>query len=198
MSLVHTIEISIVGLNLVYLVLIATNRAIGWWFGVAASVLRVWLFIEVNYLAEPVLYLYYVGMGIYGYFNWKKEAKTPTTATKIPITTRSPLYHVGLIAIGLILTLLLAQLLKIIGSENVYADAISTIFSFIATWMVARRILENWIYWIVIDLFSVWLYGVRDLPIYAAQMAVFSIMAAVGYALWRREYLKQSKDPVTE
>ncbi len=183
------IEVLTVILSLCYVGLIACHRRAGWWFGIVASLLSVWLFIRVNLFAESLLYVYYVVMGLYGYFYWKYGS---TRHPAPPIITRSLLFHGIVVTVSLLLTVGLAEVLLIIGSSNVYADAATTIFSFVATWMVARRMLENWIYWIAIDAFSVWLYSVRGLQLLAGQMALFSVVAAFGFFLWLREYRLQT------
>ncbi|MGE9291417.1 MAG: nicotinamide riboside transporter PnuC [Puniceicoccales bacterium] len=187
----QAVEILTVALSLLYVGLIAFNRRSGWWFGIAASILSVWLFIRVNLLAESILYVYYVGMGLYGYFHWKYTAALDSNPR---IQTRSIRFHLGTIAISVCLILGLAQVLSLINSSNIYADASTTVFSFVATWMVAQRILENWLYWVAIDAFSVWLYNSRELPVYAALMAFYSLIAIVGFFLWFREYRGQTPE----
>ena len=188
-SIDQRIEIITVILSLLYVGLIAVNRRSGWWFGIAASLLSVWLFIRVNLLAESLLYVYYVVMGLYGYFHWKYGSKPNTNP---PILVRSIGFHALAIAISILLTIGLAQILDLVGSSNIYADAGSTVFSFLATWMVAQRILENWLYWVAIDAFSVWLYHSRELPIYAGLMAFYSLIAVVGFFIWLKQYRSQS------
>ena len=66
-------------------------------------------------------------------------------------------------------------------------DAFTTVFSLFATFMVTRKILENWIYWIVIDAVSIYLYYSRDLYLTAALFAAYIIIAAFGYLSWKKE-----------
>ena len=190
MGLDQAIEILTVVLSLLYVGLIAGNRRVGWWFGIAASILSVWLFIRVNLLAESVLSAYYVLMGLYGYFHWKYGSPA---ATNPPILVRSLRFHGTIIGFSLLLTIGLAQVLNLIGSSNIYADAGTTIFSFIATWMVAKRIIENWIYWICINALTIYLYFSRDLNVYAVLSFVYTILAVYGYFEWKKDLQKQLK-----
>ena len=66
-------------------------------------------------------------------------------------------------------------------------DSFTTIFSFIATWMTARRVLENWIYWIAIDGLSVYLYYSRGLDVYSLLSFVYTGMAIYGYFNWKKD-----------
>ncbi len=73
-------------------------------------------------------------------------------------------------------------------SVRPFDESLSTVFGVIATFLTIIKVLTNWIYWIVIDLFSVWLYLARDSEIYAAQMFLFTVLAVYGYYQWRKEY----------
>ena len=185
------LECLIVTCGFLYLGLIIREKRCGWWFGIAASLLSVWLFIRLNLLAESALYVYYVVAGLYGYFHWKYGN---TTAHVLPIRTKGLLYHLTILTGGGILTVLLARLLDLLGSEMVYIDAATTVFSFLATWMVAQKILENWIYWIVIDAVSVWLYISREAYIYAGQMAIYSLFACLGLWVWFRRMKNEKQE----
>jgi len=72
-----------------------------------------------------------------------------------------------------------------------FIDAATTVSALLATWLVAQKILENWLYWIVIDVASVWLYLSRDLSLTAALFAGYVVLAAFGYRTWRRQWLQQ-------
>lgn len=188
LNLDRIVEAAVVLFSLLYVGLIAFNHRSGWWYGIVASLLSVWLFIEVNLLAESLLYAFYVVMGLYGYFHWKYGANS---RDELSISTRPIGFHLVAIVVSITLTVAVAQILKIIGSSQIYADAATTVLSFLATWMVAQRILENWIYWIVIDAFSVWLYSTRGLLVYAILMGVYSIIAIFGFYIWLKTYRQQ-------
>ena len=77
------------------------------------------------------------------------------------------------------------------NQANPYLDAFTTIFSLMATFMVAKKVLENWIYWIVIDLLSIQLYAHRDLNLTAVLFALYTVIAVVGYFRWRKAFRLQ-------
>jgi nicotinamide mononucleotide transporter len=72
-------------------------------------------------------------------------------------------------------------------------DSFTTVFSFIATWLVAKRVLENWIYWICIDALTVYLYFSRELNLYALLSLAYTFMAVYGYIQWRKDLIRQLK-----
>jgi nicotinamide mononucleotide transporter len=74
---------------------------------------------------------------------------------------------------------------------NPYLDAFTTCYSLSATFMVTRKVLGNWIYWIVIDLSSVYLYAQQDYNLTAVQYVIFTVLAVIGFVTWRKEFKLQ-------
>ena len=72
-----------------------------------------------------------------------------------------------------------------------YLDSFVTIASLVTTYMVAKKILENWIYWLVIDSLSLYVYVMRGLPLYAALFAVYLVLIVVGFVRWQRDWRAQ-------
>ena len=147
---INILEWVAVGFNLFYVVLAAIRSIWCWPFGIIGSALSIWLFVDSKIYAEAILFSYYVVMGFYGWWNWKKGGE-PSKAS-FQIITFSILRH-GLIALlGLLLTAaLFFTLRELTDAEMPLLDSFTTVFSFIATWMVAKKLLENWIYWIIIN-----------------------------------------------
>ena len=74
-------------------------------------------------------------------------------------------------------------------AQKPYADAFSTIFSFFATYLEAKKVLSAWIYWFGLNAFSVWLYFARHLEVYSGLMVVYTVLSVIGYLQWRKSYL---------
>ena len=79
----------------------------------------------------------------------------------------------------------------ITDAASPFVDAATTLSALLATWMVANKLLENWLYWIAIDNASVGLYLSRDLTLTAALFAVYVILAGWGYVTWRKQWTTQ-------
>ena len=77
------------------------------------------------------------------------------------------------------------------NAASPFVDAATTLSALLATWMVANKLLENWLYWIVIDIASVGLYLSRDLTLTAALFTVYVILASWGYVTWRKQWTTQ-------
>ena len=182
-------ESVIVITGLIYVILIARNNLLGWLFGIISSFLSIFLFIFYAKLySEAILYSFYVVAGFYGWYYWSKQKETKEVY-QLPI-----IKHIIIIASGLILSCLLYLLMTNLFSDAArpFIDALTTIFSFIATYMATRKWIGNWIYWVVIDIISVWLYFSRGLELYALLMLIYSVIAIFGYLQWKK--LKLIKD----
>ncbi len=179
----HWAEVGAVVLGVVYVVLAARENIWCWIFGILSSALSIYLFFLSKLYAESILYFYYVIAGIYGWYAWHKRKGQ----NELKISTWKISHHLLAIVLGIALSLLLAWILKTYTDAQMpLVDAHTTIFSFIATYMVTRKKLENWLYWIVIDTVSVGLYASRGLYLYAFLMIIYTIIAISGYLSWRK------------
>jgi len=184
----HWAEVASVVAGIIYVVLAARENIWCWLFGIVGSALSIYLFYISKLYAESVLYFYYVAAGIYGWWAWT-HARDAGETHQMSITTWRWRQHLFAIIIGVALSLLLAFFLKrYTDAQMPLLDAHTTIFSFIATYLVTRKVLSNWVYWILIDAFSVGLYASRELYLYALLMLAYTIIAVWGYRRWLRVY----------
>lgn len=172
------IESIAVFFSILYVVL--TARESIWCWGAAA--ISVSLYIYICYTAqlypETGLQIFYLIMAIVGYKMWKKENNEE-------IKEWSELTHLGIIILGAILTFFMGfYFTTYTDSAMPITDSFTTVFSLIATYMVVKKVLGNWLYWIVIDLVSVYLYFNRDLHLTSLLFIVYTIVAVFGYFSW--------------
>ena len=176
-----------VGLNLLFIYFIIKENAIGWSFGILASIISIAIFFHSRYYSEAILYTYYVFVGVYGWATWTNSKN------KLRITEWRGTYHLAAIVVGLICFLGLGYFFATkTNADKPFADAFSTIFSFIATYMEAKKILSAWLYWIILNAYSVWLYSVKGLDVYAVLMVVYAILSVSGYMQWKKSMKHQS------
>ena len=97
--------------------------------------------------------------------------------------------HVQVIAAIIAVALLLGWIMSKTDAAFPYADAFTTVAAVVTTFMVARKVLENWIYWFVIDSISVYLYVARELYLTALLFVFYLVLIVIGYRRWRRDYL---------
>ena len=126
--------------------------------------------------AESALHVFYVGMAVFGLLEWGK-AFEPLNAS---FATHAPWLLAGAAA-----TTVIGYLLqKFSDARMPYLDAFTTVFSLIATWFMVTYVHENWLYWIVIDTVSIYLYMQRGLKLTAILFVVYTFLAINGYLTW--------------
>ena len=151
----------------------------------------VFLFWDASLVMESALNVYYLAMAMFGWWQWRAGGDNNSG---LVISSWKPRQH--LIAIGLIsvLTLVSGYLLSTRSAAALpYVDSFTTWSAVITTWMVARKILQNWLYWIVIDLVAMWLFSERGLYLYALLFLLYSLIAVIGHFQWNKKYLRQQK-----
>jgi len=184
---INGLEVLGVILNIAFVVLMMQQKIISWSFGIAGSLISIYLVWQQGLYSESILYSYYVFMGVYGWIHWKNKNQG-----ELPIIQWSFKKHLILISVSLVLAMLQGFLFhKFSDAQSPFIDAFTTIFSFSATYMQARKVLSSWVYWIAINAVTVVLYFVRELPVYSIQMIVFTILSILGYLKWRKELTAQ-------
>ena len=183
------IEVAAVALALAYVVLAIYQQRICWLAAAISAALYVWIFAQVQLYLESALQVFYLAMAGYGWVVWRRR----TEVEDLAITTRGRAFHGRVLMLILIGTLLMG-----IGAQSwtdavyPFVDAFTTVSALIATWMTARKILENWLYWIAIDTVSIGLYLSRDLSLTAALFGGYVLLAILGYRTWRWQWQHQT------
>jgi nicotinamide mononucleotide transporter len=182
MSPLDLLEWAAVLLNILFTILIAYERRIGWVLGFVASSIGVGLYLHAHTWAMSVLNGYYVVMAVYGWWSWGRTREEEGVRVQ-----RCP-FHILVVTCGILASwavfLLLAQYLN--GSFP-RLDAFVTVFSFIATWMMARKYLVNWLYFMVADSLGIWLNWRIGYEGYALLNAVYLVLSVVGYLRWVKQ-----------
>ena len=186
MNFLLLLEIFSVVTGLGFIVLMIYQKIWAWPIGIISSLSSIYLFYCSKLYAETILYFYYVLIGIYGWYIWKKNRDRDFT-----VQVKSVWYAIVAVTSGAVLSVLLGFILaKSTDSPRPFADATSTIFSLIASYMEAHKVLSSWLFWIVINLFSIWLYLDRGLKIYSGLMVIFFLFSVAGYIQWKHSYQK--------
>lgn len=170
-------------LAIAYLVL-AIRQNIWCWAAAAAST-TIYLFIMyfAGLYMESALQVFYLAMAAFGWFQWRRHAD----ATKdLRVSTWPLRRHLFAIAGVLLLVWVSGDLLtEYTKAALPHLDSFTTWGAVVATYMVARKILENWIYWFVIDAVSVGLYTSRGLFLTALLFCGYLVMIVIGYRSWK-------------
>lgn len=188
LSSLQWLEVGAVVLAVLYL-LLAIRQNIWCWAAAAVSTL---LYLFIMYAArlymESALQVFYLGMAAYGWYEWRYGGKGHT---ELRVSTWPWKNHLAAGLVVLILVVVSGELLSRYSSAALpFADSFTTWAAVVATYMVARKILENWIYWFVIDAVSVYLFLSRELYFTAALFVAYLVMIVFGYRSWRRSMLE--------
>ena len=183
----NIIEILAVLFSILYVVLAAKENI--WCWGAAAISVILYIFIcfSVKLYPETGLQIFYLFMAFYGYYNWNKKAQS------LQIIEWNISKHFSVLILGAILTFLMGFFFATYTNAKMpIVDSFTTVFSVFATYMIAKKILGNWLYWIVIDIVSVYLYSSRDLHLTALLFITYTIIAIFGYFNWLKMIQKDA------
>jgi len=182
-----SVEWMAVASSILYVILAAKRYIICWFFAFIGSALFVYLCFIGELYIESILQLFYVAMAVVGWFTWNHSKAEEVNLKKWD----GKKHLINILASGFV-SLVLGYLFNTFTDQaNPYIDAYTTVYSLAATFMVTQKIVENWIYWIVIDLVSIYLYAQRDYNLTAVQYALFTILAVFGFVAWQKAYKKQ-------
>lgn len=177
-------------LGLIYLVLAVRRNLLCWLCAFVSTAIYLVLFAKAALYMQSLLQIFYLVMAVYGFIDWKKGR---TDEAGVLIRTWSPTQH-ALAAVGVVIAALLnGWLLAHTDAAAPYLDSFVTWGSVITTWMVARRVLENWLYWIVVDAVAAYLYFTQGLLATTVLFVIYLGIVVRGYIVWLREYRDQTK-----
>ena len=164
-----------------------------WPIGLIQVVLYIFIFYNTKLYSDMVLHIIYVFLSIYGWYNWLKEKNR---AEKFTVRLTGKWLGVWIIFCFLT-TAVLGYFMDIIfKASSPYPDAFIAVASICAQWLMARKKLESWVFWIVIDIVAIGVYVMNALYFTAALYAVFLAMAAIGFLAWRK-FLVNHPAPIT-
>jgi nicotinamide mononucleotide transporter len=188
----HWIELVGAILSLIYLDLSIRQKVSLWFYGIVSSLFYIVIFFQTKFYADMSLQFYYVAISIYGWMNWEKEKSED--GEELPAHQLSKRLILNLVlATGLIYVVYYLILSRFTDSTIPKADSLVGALSVVGTWMLARKLIENWLVWIVADALCVALYVYKGLYPTAILFVIYTAMAGVGYWQWRKKLLDDLK-----
>jgi len=158
--------------------------------GIISTAIFVYILAIYGLLGDMMINGYYFAMSIYGWYIWTRkvdaEHYTPITTT----TKKEKTYSLFLFIGTLLFIFILYNVFDKWNSWTAYVDTITTAIFFVGMWLMARKKLENWIYWIIGDIISVPLYLYKGLVFTSFQYLLFTIIAIYGYNAWKKNLNK--------
>ena len=180
-------EVTAVIFAMAYLLLAVRENVLCWLFAFLSTAIYTVLFWDVSLLMESALNVYYMAMAVYGWYQWTRGGTNGDDQPHaLAVRSMAAKQHVMVIVAIAGLTIVSGYLLsEHSGAAWPYVDSFTTWASVITTYLVARKFLQNWLYWIVIDTVSVPLYIDRGLNLTALLFVTYVVIAVVGYFKWR-------------
>lgn len=178
-------EILAVVCGITYVILAAKESLWAWFFGFVSTLIYTLLFWEGALVSSSLLNFYYMGMAVYGFILWRSGGEK---GDALEVTSWSFQKNILMILSGLGIALVLGYLSHTYTDAKFpYLDTFVMTFSVLATWMLANKILENWLYWIVVDSVAIVLYWQSGYLATIILFVVYVILAFYGYASWRKD-----------
>jgi nicotinamide mononucleotide transporter len=179
--------------SVLYLVLAIRESLWCWPAAFVSSALTVFLMIDVRLYAESALNVFYAAMAVYGWYQWRYGGRRRGEPA-LPISVWPWRAHAVAIGGSLALAAALGWLMgRYTGAAYPFLDSFVTVASVVTTYMVARKILENWLYWLVVDSLALYLYWQRELYGYAGLFALYLVLVVVGFARWHRDWRAEDR-----
>lgn len=180
------LQIAGVVLGLLYLWLEYRADIRLWIVGLIMPLVHGALYYKSGLYADCSMQVYYVLAGLYGWLVWRNAPKKQSKAVSIghtplrliPVLAR--VYAAAHAALYLLLT-------HFTNSTVPFWDAMTTALSIVAMWMLSRKLVEQWLVWLVVDVITVGLYLYKEIPLTAGLYALYSALAVAGYLRWRKQ-----------
>ncbi|MBM0103209.1 nicotinamide mononucleotide transporter [Steroidobacter sp. S1-65] len=181
-------------LGLAYLLLAVRRNLLCWLCAFVSTSIYIALFVKASLYMQVVLNVFYLVMAVYGFIDWKRGR---TESGDVRIESWSVNQHVTVAVLVIIASALNGWALsRWTDSPAPFLDSFVTWGSIVTTWMVARRIIENWLYWIVVDAAAAWLYFSQGLLATTILFIIYLGIVVRGYFVWRREQVLQTKSAI--
>ena len=190
-QLMHSLELAATLLALAYVILALKQSLWCWPAALLSTVLFTHVMWQSALLSDALLQLYYAAMALYGWWRWQ-QLRQSTPDQRGPVYEWPWQRHAVLIGItaaaGVALGAFMANYTQ---ADFAYIDAQTTVFSVMATWLVARKLVSNWLYWVAIDAVSIFVYAQKHLYFLTGLFMLYTVIAIAGYFIWRSHYQQQ-------
>lgn len=183
--------------------LIAKRRMLTWPVGIVSVVLYMILFYQIRLYSDTIEQIYYLGASVYGWWVWSKSSKDNGETNDVTYNSwTGVIWWAGITAtvsaaFGFFMSRIHILLPPIFpeAASFPYLDALTTIMSFSAMWLMAQKKTESWFYWIIVDGIGIWLYYVKGVRFISLLYVVLLVMAFNGLRLWHQSIQKNRLMP---
>lgn len=183
-------ELVAVVMALAYLILAIRQNIWCWFCAAVSTAIYVYLFVLARLYMESLLNVFYFGMAVYGWCVWRSGT---TDVADLPVSVwKWQIHAIALLGITVSVAISGFLLAKYSDAVYPYVDSATTFTAVWATFLVARKVLENWWYWLAIDAASVVIYWSRELEVTAVLFVLYLLLIPIGLVSWTRSYRTQT------
>ena len=179
-----------VGMNILSVIYAKQNNILVYPTGLIGTGIFVFILFNFSLLGDMIINGYFFFMSIYGWYYWSRK-KDKVYINNVSRLEKREYIQLIFLAVGSLLFIyfIYVQFDKW-NSWTAYVDNITTAIFFVAMWLMARRKIESWIFWIIGDLITIPLYFYKGLTISSLQYIIFTVLAILGYISWKKILLK--------
>jgi len=179
-------------LSMAYLLLALKQSLWCWPAAFISTLIYTLLFYQGALLMESILNIYYMAMAAYGWYCWHRGGLLTHQTEELPIQSWSNQIHFRVVCITFAVAMGLGFIMdSYTHADYAYLDSTTTCFSIVATYLVAKKVLENWIYWVIIDGLSMYLFVSKGFYPTTVLFGFYTIMSVWGYISWQDDYSQQ-------
>lgn len=181
-------------LGLANIVLLVRRSVWNYPFGIVMVSCYAWIFFGERLYSDALLQIFFLVVQIYGWWHWTRAAEI-TDDRLIPVQRLSKGSQIGLLSLIILLSIVWGTMMaRFTNADFPYWDGTIAMASVVAQILLARRYVENWVLWIIVDILAVGLYWQKGLHPTAMLYVVFLVLAAVGLYQWYKIYVAQRRD----
>ena len=180
------LELFAVIMNITSVVYAKQNNILVYPTGLIGTGIFVYILLNFSLLGDTIINAYFFLMSIYGWYFWSRK-KDEVFINQVSTINRNEIKYLFILAFSsLIFIYFVYDYFDKWNNWTAYVDNITTAIFFVAMWLMARRKIESWIFWIIGDLITVPLYFYKGLTISSIQYIIFLILAVLGYISWKK------------
>jgi len=180
------LELFAVIMNITSVVYAKRNNILVYPTGLIGTGIFVYILLNFSLLGDTIINAYFFSMSIYGWHFWSRK-KDEIFINQVSTINRNEIKYLFILAISsLIFIYFVYDYFDKWNNWTAYVDNLTTAIFFVAMWLMARRKIESWIFWIIGDLITVPLYFYKGLTISSIQYIIFLILALLGYISWKK------------
>ena len=180
------LELFAVIMNITSVVYAKQNNILVYPTGLIGTGIFVYILLNFSLLGDTIINAYFFLMSIYGWYFWSRK-KDEVFINQVSTINRNEIKYLFILAISSFTFIYFVyDYFDKWNNWTAYVDNITTAIFFVAMWLMARRKIESWIFWIIGDLITVPLYFYKGLTISSIQYIIFLILAVLGYISWKK------------